>query len=45
MKTNAPTNAVPIAIEGRYEGENTGVLSITVFGNYKADITVTKPRE
>lgn len=35
VKTNAPTSVVPIAINGRKEGENTGVLVITV----------TKPRE
>lgn len=45
VKTNAPPSAVPIALDGRKEGENTGVLVITVFGSYKADITVTKPRE
>ena len=45
VKTNAAASAVPIALDGRKEGENTGVLVITVFGSYKADITVTKPRE
>ena len=45
VKTNAPASAVPIALDGRKEGENTGVLVVTVFGSYKADITVTKPRE
>jgi hypothetical protein len=36
---------VPIALDGRKEGENSGVLVVTIFGSYKADITVTKPRE
>ena len=45
VKTNAAASAVQIALDGRKEGENTGVLVITVFGSYKADITVTKPRE
>ncbi len=45
VKTDAPASATPIALNGRKEGENSGVLVVTVFGNYKADVTVTKPRE
>ncbi len=45
VKTNAPESPVPIALDGRKEGENTGVLVVTVFGSYKADITVMKPLE
>ena len=45
VKTDAAASAVPIALDGRKEGENTGVLVVTIFGSYKADITVTKPRE
>lgn len=45
VKTDAAANAVPIALDGHKEGENTGVLVVTIFGSYKADITVTKPRE
>jgi hypothetical protein len=45
VKTDAPVKTTPIALDGHKEGENTGVLVVTVFGSYKADITVTKPRE
>jgi hypothetical protein len=45
MKTDATASATPIAIDGHKEAENTGVLVVTVFGSYKADVTVTKPRE
>lgn len=45
VKTDAPGNTMPIALDGHKEGENTGVLVVTVFGSYKADITVTKPRD
>lgn len=44
-KTDAAARAVPIALDGHKEGENTGVLVVTVFGSYKADVMVTKPRE
>jgi len=37
--------SIPIALDGHKESENTGVLVITVFGSYKADVRVTKPRE
>lgn len=45
VKTDAPANATPIGLDGRKEGENTGVLVVTIFGSYKADVTVMKPRE
>jgi hypothetical protein len=44
VKTDATASQTPIALDGHKEGENTGVLVITVFGSYKADVTV-KPRE
>ena len=45
VKTDAAASPTPIALDGRKEGENRGVLVITIFGSYKADVTVTKPRE
>ncbi len=45
VKTDMPASATPIALDGHKEGENSGVLVITIFGNYKADVVVTKPRE
>jgi len=45
VKTDAAANGVPIALDGHKEGENSGVLVVTIFGSYNADITVTKPRE
>ena len=45
VKTDAAATGVPIALDGHKEGENSGVLVVTIFGSYKADITVTKPRE
>ena len=45
VKTDAAANGVPIALDGHKEGENTGVLVVTIFGSYKADVIVTKPRE
>lgn len=45
VKTDAAASPTAIALDGRKEGENTGVLVITIFGSYKADVTVTKPRE
>ena len=44
VKTDAAASATPIALDGHKEGENTGVLVVTVFGSYKADVTVAKPR-
>ncbi len=45
VKTDAAESAVPILLDGHKDGETTAVLVISVFGSYKADITVTKPRE
>jgi hypothetical protein len=45
VKTDAAASSTPIALDGHKEAENTGVLVITVFGSYKADVLVTKPRE
>ena len=45
VKTDAAASATPIALDGHKEGENSGVLVITIFGSYKADVVVTKPRE
>lgn len=45
VKTDAPEIATPITLDGHKEGENTGVLVITLFGSHKADVTVTRPRE
>ena len=45
VKTDAPGSATPISLNGHKEGENAGVLVVTVFGSYKADVPVTKPRE
>ena len=44
VKTDAAASTTPIALDGHKE-ENGGVLVITVFGSYKADVMVTKPRE
>lgn len=45
VKTDAATSTTPVALDGHKEGENTGVLVVIFFGSYKADVTVTKPRE
>ena len=45
VKTDAPASVTPIALDGHKEGVNSGVLVVTVFGSYKADVLVTKPRE
>ncbi len=45
VKTDAAPSSTPIALDGHKEGENTGVLVVTVFGSYKADVIVTKPRQ
>jgi hypothetical protein len=44
VKTDAAATATAIALSGHKEGDDKGVLVVTVFGSYKADITVTKPR-
>jgi hypothetical protein len=45
VKTDAAANTTPVALAAHKEGENTGVLVITLFGSYKADVTITKPQE
>lgn len=45
VKTDAAASATPIALNGRKDDDHTGTLVITVFGSYKADVTVTRPRE
>lgn len=45
VKTDAAANSTPIALAAHKEGENTGVLVVSVFGSHKADLTLTKPRE
>jgi hypothetical protein len=44
VNTDAAANGVPIALDGHKEGENSGVLVVTIFGSYNAAITVTKPQ-
>ncbi len=45
VKTDAPSNSTPIALDGHKDGENSAVLVVAVFGSYKADVMVTRPRE
>ena len=45
VKTDATASAVPVAVAARKDGENGGVLALSVFGNYKADISITKAGE
>jgi hypothetical protein len=45
VKTDAAASTTPVAVTGHKEDDNSGVLVLTVFGSYKADITVTRPRE
>jgi hypothetical protein len=45
VKTDALANVMPVSLDGHKDGDNTGVLVVTVFGSYKADVIVTKPRE
>ncbi len=44
-KTDADANGIPVGLTGHKEGENTGVLVMTIFGSYKADVSVIKPAE
>jgi hypothetical protein len=44
-KTDAAATATPIALDGHKDTDTTGLLVISLFGSYKADLTVTKPRE
>ncbi len=38
-KTDAVANEIPVGLTGRQEGEYTGVLVMTIFGSYKADVS------
>ncbi len=42
-KTGGAASAVPIHLDGRKAGERTGVLVITLFGIYRAEVTVIGP--
>ncbi len=44
-KTDATASTTPLALSGAKDDDNTGTLTITVFGSYKADVTVTRPQE
>lgn len=44
-KTDADENGTPVALTGHKEGEDTGVLVMTIFGSYKADVPVIKAAE
>ena len=44
VKSSGAASAVPIHLDGRKAGEHTGVLIITIFGNFKAEVTVIGPR-
>ncbi len=44
-KTDAAANATPFALDGHKDGDHSGTLVITIFGSYKADVTVTRPAE
>ena len=45
VKTNAAATSEPLAVTGRKEDDETGMLVVSVFGSYKADIAVKKARE
>jgi hypothetical protein len=45
VKTDAAATTIPIALAGQKEDDNKGVLVVTVFGSYKADVIVTRPKE
>lgn len=45
VKTDAASATAPLAVSAHKEGENTGVLVLSVFGNYKADVGITKASE
>jgi hypothetical protein len=44
-KTDAAASSEPITLSGHKEDDETGMLVVSVFGSYKADIAVKKPRE
>ncbi|MEO6739089.1 MAG: hypothetical protein ABIP20_02490 [Chthoniobacteraceae bacterium] len=43
VKTDGAASAVPIHLDGRKAGERTGTLIITLFGAYRAEVTVIGP--
>lgn len=45
VKTDAAFSSAPMAVNAHKEGENSGVLVLSVFGSYKADIQITKATE
>lgn len=45
VKTDAAASTVPMAVTASKEGEHTGVLVLSLFGSYKADISITKAAE
>jgi hypothetical protein len=45
VKTDAASSSAPMAVNAHKEGENSGILVLSVFGSYKADIQITKATE
>lgn len=45
VKTDATATAAPLAVAAHKDGEHGGVLVLSVFGNYKADVSITKAGE
>ncbi len=45
VKTDAAVTDAPFAVSGQKEGDNTGVLVLSIFGSHKADIPLIKPAE
>ncbi|MEK0449649.1 MAG: hypothetical protein RL088_1917 [Verrucomicrobiota bacterium] len=42
VKTDAAESATPFSVSAQKDGEQSGVLVLSVFGSYKADIPLTK---
>ena len=45
VKTDASASAAPVAVTAHKDGEHGGLLVLSVFGSYKADISITKAAE
>jgi hypothetical protein len=45
VKTDAASSTAPLAVSAHKEGENSGVLVLSVFGSYKADVAILKAGE
>ncbi len=45
LEKSATQQQLPIELQGRKEGEGTGVLTLNILGKYKAELPVTKPAE